>query len=130
MAVPGWDEGLVTGYDAIDADHKGLFACITELEAAVLEQKGRDVARPVLQRLIDYARSHFAREEGILAELVDADRLRKHKEQHLVFIRRIDVYVDLLATGGDCSGDMCAFLSGWLVHHIMTVDKQALRQQS
>src|SRR5208282_4119780 len=63
-----WTEKYSVNVAALDNQHKRLFATINELNQALASGEGKAVTEPVLQKLVDYAMSHFAAEEALLAE--------------------------------------------------------------
>jgi len=123
MDILGWDDKLSTGFAEIDADHKSLFDYINVLEAAVSERRGREMSKGVLGALLDYAKYHFAREEAIFTKEPGYNGVAAHLEQHRKFVAEMEKYNESLSSEVDVSADMAAFLSEWLVRHIMTVDK-------
>ena len=66
MALLNWKADYCTGNVKIDDDHRTLFERINDFHYAWEHKRDRkDIAR-VLNRLVEYAEEHFAREEGIM----------------------------------------------------------------
>jgi len=118
-----WREDLSTGFAEIDADHKALFDYLEVLEAALTDKQGREMSRGVLGGLFDYARNHFAREEAIFTKQEGYTLSAVHLAEHRNFVAEIEKFSEQLSSDADVSGKMAAFLSKWLVRHIMTIDK-------
>lgn len=119
----GWSDRLSTGFAAIDEDHKTLFEYLRTLEAAVGDHGGREMARGILGGLRDYAKYHFEREEAIFTQHHGYKLIDFHLEQHRQFARQMETFEEQLSSDADISGEMVAYLSKWLVRHIMTEDK-------
>jgi hemerythrin-like metal-binding protein len=118
-----WRDDLATGFGDIDADHKSLFDYLDVLETAVKDERGHEMSKGVLGGLVEYARHHFAREEAIFTKHEAYTISALHVQEHRQFVAEIEKFGELLAADIDISADMVAFLSKWLVRHIMTVDK-------
>ena len=66
MALLNWKADYCTGNAKIDDDHCNLFERINDFHFAWQSSRDRkDIAR-VLNRLVEYAEEHFAREEEIM----------------------------------------------------------------
>ena len=118
-----WREDLATGFADIDGDHKELFGYLNVLENSIKDKKGHEMSRGILGGLFDYARYHFAREEEIFTKHKEYTLCSFHLEEHRYFVAELEKFTEFLSSGTDRSGEIAAFLSKWLVRHIMTVDK-------
>ena len=123
MEALAWRADLATGFPEIDSDHKSLFDYLDVLEAAVRDNQGREKSKAVLDGLLDYTKSHFAREEAIFTKQPGYSLCAIHLQQHQHFVTELEKFRDQLSNDADISSDMAAFLSKWLTRHIMTVDK-------
>jgi hemerythrin len=119
----GWSDKLSTGFVEIDDDHKTLFDYLHALESAVLGHKGHEMARGILGGLRDYAKYHFDREEAIFTKHQGYALAAFHMEQHRQFAAQMANFEEQLSAEIDVSAEMVAYLSKWLVRHIMTEDK-------
>ena len=61
-----WTEKYAVNVHALDNQHRRLFAATNELNDALSYGEGAAAADPVLQKLVDYALSHFAAEEALM----------------------------------------------------------------
>ncbi|GEM_PF-2216222 len=61
-----WSDLYATGYHAVDADHKGLFALINDLHEKVQEGFDPDSIGVTIGALEYYVQNHFAREEELM----------------------------------------------------------------
>jgi hemerythrin len=119
----GWSDKLSTGLAEIDDDHKTLFDYLYALEVAVRDHKGGEMARGILGGLRDYAKYHFNREEAIFTKHQGYKLVAFHLEQHRQFAVQMEKFEEQLSASIDVSAEMVAYLSKWLVRHIMTEDK-------
>jgi hemerythrin len=118
-----WSDLYATGYHAVDADHKGLFALINDLHEKVQEGFDPDSIGVTIGALEYYVQNHFAREEELMKGQRYAgldDHVLKHRklESQVAYYRRAfdedPAHFDMT--------DFMAFLSLWLSDHILTED--------
>jgi hemerythrin len=128
MPLMTWTDKLSVGVAVIDDDHKKLVGMVNELYDAMQAGHGRDKLGAVLDRLVQYTKFHFSREEKFFAETAYPDAAQ-HKQQHEALTRQvIDVQKKYAAgTAATLSVDVMHFLRDWLVKHIQGSD-QAYRQ--
>ena len=123
VPVLRWSERYSVHIAALDRQHQGLFDTINELNAALAEGRGASVMDGVLQKLLEYAHSHFASEEY----LMEAHRfpgLATHRVEHEAFARNVAKYLDdfhQAKQGAPVS--LLLFLQSWLKEHILKSDK-------
>ena len=120
-----WDNALNVGYDLIDDQHKGLVAMINDLMAGC--KKGAvaaDIAfMEVLEKTVDYAKTHFAAEEKILSQISYPD-LSAHKDKHFQFLFEVVNIISEVESGSTTPINMVLFLKNWLMGHIAVCDKE------
>ena len=127
MALINWSDALSTGDDAIDADHQKLVSYMNELHAALSRGKGKDVLGPLLDKLVDYTRQHFSREEGMWAK-AHYPQLDVHKRQHAELLAQVDDFKKKFDAGTMLlTLEVMTFLSNWLRRHIIGSDVVAAR---
>jgi methyl-accepting chemotaxis protein len=125
-----WGDVWLTGHPAIDADHEGLLACVNDLSAAMLRNQGHAACAGILDRLAEYTRQHFTREEQIWAEGGLSD-LAEHARLHADFTARVVGFADEMRIGRPTlTVDLLGFLRDWLVSHVFKCDKAAIRRLS
>lgn len=118
-----WRGGFGVGHDGMDADHKRLFELFGELAAIVSDNRAAEEIERVLTELLEYTRSHFAREERLMREHAYPE-FAKHKTMHDIFIRQIRDMSDALGSGGERGARVLGFLGNWLSGHILGVDRK------
>lgn len=89
MAILKWTEDLRIGITGIDDQHRQLVSLINELHLAVEYGKGEEVILPVLEKLHNYANTHFRDEEALL-EHHNYPEASGHAEEHREFLARLN----------------------------------------
>jgi hemerythrin len=112
-----WRESYSVGNAVIDAEHRELFARAHAFFEAVAKTKKSDCALG----LLEYTRHHFDQEEALMREAAYAD-ISVHAEQHNQLIDKLNVVVEKLANDTLEPSELKAFLSAWLLGHIVTFD--------
>jgi hemerythrin len=82
-----WNPSYETGNTAIDLQHRELLAMVDELELAQAgAHSSRDVILKVLDRVMDFASTHFVMEEKLMDEIGYPSPAREEMiEQHRDF---------------------------------------------
>lgn len=121
----------LTGIDLIDEEHKQLFSIIADIERLIhndLLHDKYDEIMHILGELRIYTEKHFGDEENYM-EQISFPGLEMQKHAHAAFIEKL-VEVDLsdLDEMDDNQQEyldsLLDFLAGWLVNHILRMDKQ------
>jgi hemerythrin len=120
-----WREEYSVGHEELDGHHKVIFSILNELFQVM--QGGsydRMAGQGLLDRLVEYTKLHFDREEELLESHGYAD-LASHRKAH----RRLVSDLDLLQVQNShaetfVKADLLAFLKRWWLQHICKVDKQ------
>ena len=118
----------LTGIELIDAEHKELFRIINEVHDIIADEfvtdKYDDIVR-LLEDLRSYTKSHFRDEEEYM-ESIQYQGLEAQKVAHEMFISRLDAMdlSEIDANQDDTLEELMAFLTEWLVNHILHMDKK------
>ncbi len=124
MPFMEWNEGLSCHHDVIDADHKRLVEMVNRLHEAMMARQGAKMVGGILDELIDYTRTHFGREEALMAAKTYPHYLA-HKAEHDKLIQQANELQRKHETGAiSLSLETMDFLRDWLFNHIMKIDKQ------
>src|SRR5271167_1252078 len=59
MAPSSWDEGIDTGVDAMDAEHRLQVSLVNALEVLVRQRAEAALVERTLSQLVDYTSVHF-----------------------------------------------------------------------
>ena len=123
MALVQWDGTLAVGVEALDAQHKYLFAIINSLHEKTRTRTDKAALMETLDSLDNYVRFHFRTEEEML-ERHGYPEIRPHQKAHTVFERKIEEAKAQASDSFDPSllSETLIFLLDWLVAHIQKVD--------
>ena len=128
-----WTDDLSTGNELIDGDHRKLISMVNALFESMARGQANEIISKVLNNLIIYTKEHFGREEAEMTRIRYAASI-SHKSQHAKLIKQVaELKVSLDAGKKINVLEVSSFLSDWLRHHILTVDKQlaaALKEQT
>ncbi len=119
-----WKEIYSVQVEAMDRQHQTLFSTINELNDALARGEGSKVVDRVLNKLVVYATTHFAAEEGLM-EKHHFPGLAEHRARHQELRRRVDEFLQQHEAGKvGVPADLILFLQGWLREHILGTDHQ------
>ena len=120
-----WAEFLELGEPTIDAQHKRLVEIVNVFLGAADKGEAQDVLHQTLDDLLEYTNSHFDEEEAFMERLgypgLDAHRREHDTLRHEVAER----LTDLVENKGSIL-EMQAFLTSWIVGHVMGWDGMIL----
>ncbi|HEX8926413.1 MAG TPA: bacteriohemerythrin, partial [Terriglobales bacterium] len=117
-----WNEAYAVNIASIDLQHQSLFATVNELNEALAAGHGADVTHSVLEKLIEYAATHFSAEESLMEEHLFPE-LYQHKVEHKRFTDRVVVLMARFnSKDSGVPGALQCFLENWLAQHVLTTD--------
>ncbi len=117
-----WDDTLSVGIEEIDQQHKILVKLINEMHEAIEHKEASTVAKPILDKLIQYTIIHFAVEEALMRIFHYPD-YEEHKKHHEELTREVITLRKKVRTGeAHINFQLMHFLQGWLTHHILQED--------
>ena len=121
-----WNENFNTGVVPIDEQHRKLVELLNLLASHVAFEADIPALNVIFDELAGYAAYHFQTEEAIWHEHFPGDTLElNHQDTHANFI---DVVIKLKGDGSTkpeeiIINDILAFLTRWLVSHILEKDR-------
>ena len=119
-----WKDEYSVGIDSIDQQHKKLLNLINQLQTAVDYSTGEEFERDALDELVDYTKTHFSYEEGLMRDN-DYPDFEPHKLQHEeMFIKVGDVLAEYEKDKDTAMHNAAEYLKDWLINHINGTDKQ------
>ena len=119
-----WKDEYSVGIDSIDQQHKRLVNLINQLHTAVHYSTGEEFEREALDELVDYTKTHFIYEEGLMEQNGYPD-FEPHKEQHKAMIQKVeDVLAEYEKDQDTAMKNALDYLSDWLINHINGTDKE------
>ncbi len=120
-----WQQAYSTGIRVIDDDHKMLFSIVNNLVSEVNGESTGDSRQieSLLEALVEYVDSHFAREELFL-EQFGYPKLDEHRDRHDALRHQIDAISNDYQAAPDSIDleKVCDFLINWLSQHILKSD--------
>ncbi len=128
MSIPDfieWNDKLSVGIQEIDEQHKRLVELANRLNVALLSKTGDDEASEVLDvldKLIEYTRTHFVVEESLMRILGYPD-YEEHKQHHEALVLKVLAFRKRLQEDHRIGRvELMEFMRDWLVNHIMKED--------
>ncbi len=120
-----WTEKMSVGVEALDADHKRLLDLLNDLHDGIAAGRGTERLGRVLDGLMDYTATHFAREEEFFAR-TGYPAAPEHIHEHET-LTGIVHDIQVLYNHGKfeaLSLNTLDLLKSWLADHIQGSDKK------
>jgi hemerythrin len=123
--TPGafWTEAYTVGDEAIDAQHKHIFALIKVLERADTSGDGARTADLVLAYLSRYLSNHFVEEERLMAE-ASYPHLDSHRKQHQACGQKLAELMATVEATPTPTHTYIGFVREWFHEHLLGSDQQ------
>jgi len=122
-----WKPEYSVGIGSIDQQHRKLVGLINQLATAVDYSTGKEFEQEALNELVDYTKTHFSYEEGLM-ETNGYPDFAAHKAQHQEMIRKVEEVLAEYAKDPDTAmNNAKVYLQDWLIKHINGTDKQYSR---
>ncbi len=119
-----WSDKYSVGIQKFDNQHKILLEKINELDQIHKKREDFRKIEPVIENLIEYAKTHFVEEEEFMKGF-QYDRYTEHRMLHLDFIRKItEFHIRFKQQDKKILSEMLFFLQRWLLQHILIEDKK------
>jgi hemerythrin len=124
MPLMVWTEALSVKVDEIDNQHKRLVDLLNQLHDAMLQGKGREAIGKTLNGLVDYTKTHFAYEQGLMAAQ-GYPAAAQHKAMHDELAQQVlELQSKYLIGKAALTLEVMRFLQDWLSNHIQKTDRQ------
>ncbi len=119
-----WGDTLKVNLGEIDRQHEKLIEVMNTLYQSLHSKTHGEVEKQVLVELIDYTNYHFSTEKGLMEKHGYPEK-DEHLARHTEFVGKLkELCSKHQKENIDVSRDIIAFLTGWIVNHIMEVDKR------
>jgi hemerythrin len=119
-----WKDEYSVGIKSIDTQHRKLLGLINSLQTAVNYKTGEVFEQEALDELVDYTKTHFKYEEGLMEQNGYPD-FEAHRAQHELMIARVEEVLNHYQRDPDSAmQNALDFLRDWLINHINGTDKQ------
>jgi hemerythrin-like metal-binding protein len=124
MALLTWNKNYSVGVQALDTQHTVLIGILNDLHAAMMKGQAQSLTGPLLRKLVDYTRTHFSAEEGMLTAS-KYPGLNEHKAKHRDLIKQVEDYAARYDRGEiTLNLHLLNFLRDWLTNHIQKTDRE------
>jgi len=124
-----WGPRFLTGITVIDGQHQRLVELINRLGEVLIGDN--EAALPeIVAEIRAYAGYHFRTEEGVWESAgLDQDAQAHHQEKHLDYVAQLDyLQNDFSGPTDERASLLHAYLSSWLIFHILGEDHEMARQ--
>ncbi len=119
-----WKDDYSVGIDSIDQQHKKLINLINQLQTAIDYSTSREFEQEALDELVDYTKTHFTYEEGLLRDN-GYPGYEDHKVQHEKMFKKVEEVLSEYQHDQDSAmSNAVEFLKVWLIKHINGTDKE------
>ena len=119
-----WRDEFSVNIREIDDQHKMLMNMVNEMHEAMSKGKGKDVLGSILDKLIQYTKTHFSTEEGLM-EQHGYPGFEEHKDKHTKMTQKVlALQQDYTQGKMQLSIEVSKFLQDWLNKHILGTDKK------
>ena len=118
-----WSKTYSVHIAVLDEQHRHLVETLNELHHALAAGHGNSVLDQVLQKLLNYAREHFATEERLMKQHTFPG-LPTHRTQHQEFLDKIAEFEQARAAGKPgVPVSLLFFAEAWLKQHVRKTDQ-------
>ena len=121
---------MATGIATVDEQHHRLLEIFNRIALAQAEDDSHKAVLACLDELVDYTRSHFREEERLIRHWrVDSRHRTMHLHAHESFrgfLRQAREFAGEHVP--EVTVELLAFLTQWLLHHIMGMDRRMARE--
>lgn len=118
-----WTDKYLLNIDQIDQQHKVFFE-LWDKEIKQVNMQDHIQLTCVIEKLVDYSKSHFKYEEEMLRE-IDYKDIEKHIAQHKFFIQKVNNLKQELNYNNPLLFEKTAvFMKKWFLNHIIQSDKK------
>lgn len=120
-----WHDGYKVGIETIDNQHRHLFEIADTLYSVITSgvPPTKAAVKDLLDQCADYVKLHFSHEEELMDDAQYPASLG-HKQAHMAFTTAVKNVITDFSEGKEINlVELYAFISDWLVEHIILVDR-------
>ena len=123
MKTLEWSNDLSVGVQEIDDDHKNMIKYYNDLFSACFASTGPEVVLETLEKLIEYTKCHFQREEGLMVK-EGYPGLAEQRHEHEDLVRTVEAVQKKTKSdpNHEFSNDVLGFVGSWIRNHILESD--------
>jgi diguanylate cyclase (GGDEF)-like protein/hemerythrin-like metal-binding protein/PAS domain S-box-containing protein len=121
-----WSDGFDTGLAEVDEQHHQLVGILNKLASYHTGDASDEELLEVFDELVDYTVYHFNTEDALMNEVgVSPEHAFVHRRVHKSFIDMAQAARQEAENAArDVTGHTLAFLTKWLIQHILSMDRQ------
>ncbi|MEI8377093.1 MAG: bacteriohemerythrin [bacterium] len=124
MALFDWNDKYSVGVRELDSQHKVLVGLLNELYDAMNNGKSNEILGKIINKLVDYTKTHFATEERYMSTH-GYPELASQKREHQMFTDKVIAFKNEFDSGKIAlTVAITSFLKSWLSDHISGSDKK------
>ncbi len=116
-----WNDEYAVGIQEIDEQHQVLIDLLAEFEQAVAGKAHWNTVQPLIARIREYVKFHFAVEESLM-QIVRYPGLAAHRSEHQLLLEQITALEHRVLRQED-KEDLLSMLHSWLFEHIISSDQ-------
>ncbi len=117
-----WDHKWTLGVESIDLQHRCFIDLINRIHVETESEDATHQTR-LINELGSHAQQHFMSEENIMHK-VDFPGMEKHCESHQELLGQLNGQIGLYLVDMLDAEEIVSYLTGWLISHVMTEDKE------
>ena len=121
-----WGDNLLINFEKIDEQHKKLISIMSELHDSFQNHLSpeKEKEKETLVELISYTKYHFSTEKQLMEDN-NYPAMNEHLGRHKEFVKKLSELCERHQIMKiEVSREILAFLTAWIVTHIMEDDKQ------
>lgn len=127
MAHIFWIKEYSVGVELLDEQHRYFLHLLDELFDAIVSLETEKRIGDIIVRLAEHTKTHFLTEEKYF-DAFGYEYADEHKQRHKDLLAKITTFQASYNEGKmDIASEMVEFLEGWMIDHIMKVDKKYVR---
>lgn len=124
MALFTWSDRFSVGIKEMDQQHKKMVDLINYLHNSKLNKKQEEAIGKILNDLVEYTKTHFAKEEALMSNNMYPN-FYDHKGKHIGLILKVEILRKKYELGDkDICTEIAILLNDWLAEHIIIEDKK------
>lgn len=124
MTYLEWRTEFTVNNDEIDQQHKELVELLNSLHEQMKGKRLNEVMGPMLDRIIDHTRRHFATEEDAMLAAAFPG-YESHRNAHRALIQQVEKLKTRYTAGSlILSNEVLDFLKEWLIGHMKDADTE------
>jgi len=121
-----WSDGFAIGLGEVDEQHAKLVEILNQLARYHTSNVADADLLRVFDELVAYTAYHFGTEEGLMDEFRVAEtHSLAHRRAHQAFVEQaLAARRDAEKSPHEVTGNLLAFLTNWLIQHILGMDRR------